>query len=108
LESGEKRKGASSSSHLEHDTPGLFGRGKNPREETIERGGRATKCNSGRKCWILVVLALRRISLCKRPEQQGKAETTAAEAASQPYTQRKYASTNTKKKEKKKRIFNAT
>jgi hypothetical protein len=55
------------------------------------------------------VLALRRISLCKRPEQQGKAETTAAEAASQPYTHKENMHPpNTKKKEKKKRIFNAT
>ncbi len=70
-----KRRGASSS-HLGKRHTWSLGRGKiffkKSREETIEREGeRATKCNSGRKCFV--VLALRRISLCKRPEQ-GKAQ----------------------------------
>jgi hypothetical protein len=65
LESGEKRKGASSSSHLEHDTPGLFGRGKNPREETIERGGEQLNATAVENvgyslCWPFVE------SLCAR------------------------------------------
>jgi hypothetical protein len=61
---GGERRGASSS-HLEHDTPGLFGRGKNPREETIERGGEQLNATAVENvgyslCWPFVE------SLCAR------------------------------------------
>ncbi len=56
---------SSSSSHLENDTPGLFGRGKNPREETIERGGEQLNATAVENvgyslCWPFVE------SLCAR------------------------------------------